>query len=441
MRITFVYPNLGTGRDARAFLPRGRMEPLVFALLAGITPKDVEIRCYDDRIEAVPCDEPTDLVGISVETFSARRAYQIADAYRARGVRVVLGGYQPTVLPEEAAAHADAVVIGEAEGLWPGLVEDARRGRLQPRYRAEGRVDMSGVRLRREIFAGRSYLPIALVHFGRGCRCGCSFCALSAFYAPRYNRRPVADALADAAAVRERFIFFTDDNFAADRDAAARLCEGLLPLRARWAAQISVDHLVDEPFVRLMARAGCRGVLVGFESLAPEALAAVGKHTNRPAEYAAALANLRRHGILHWSSFLLGFDTDGPEVFGRTVDFAVRSRSCIAAFNPITPYPGTALHAELAAAGRLRFGGRWWVDPAYRFGDVPFLPARMSPEELAAGCMEARRRFTSLPSLLRRALDPRTTLRRPAQAAFYFAANRISRGDAFRKHRMELGSA
>src|SRR5512134_207630 len=149
-------------------------------------------------IERVPPEEPTDLVGISVETYSARRAYRIADAYRARGVRVVLGGYQPTVLPDEAAAHADAVVIGEAEGLWPGLLEDARRGRLQPRYRSAGRVDMSGVLPRREIFRGRSYLPIALVHFGRGCTYGCSFCALSAFYAPRYNRRPVADALADA---------------------------------------------------------------------------------------------------------------------------------------------------------------------------------------------------------------------------------------------------
>jgi radical SAM superfamily enzyme YgiQ (UPF0313 family) len=441
VRITFVYPNIGAGGGAGGFLPRGRLEPLVFALLAALTPKDVELRFHDDRLEPVPLDEPTDLVGISVETYSARRAYEIADAYRARGVRVVLGGYQPTVLPDEAAAHADAVVVGEAEGLWPGLVEDARRGMLQPRYRGEGRVDMSGVRPRREIFRGRRYLPIALVHFGRGCTSGCSFCALSAFYAPRYNRRPVADALADAAAVRGRFVFFADDNIAADREAAARLFEGLVPLRLRWAAQVSVDHLVDEPFVRLMARAGCRGVLVGFESLAAEALAAVGKRANRPQDYAAAVANLQRHGMVLWSSFLLGFDTDGPEVFRQTVDFAVGARSCVAAFNPISPYPGTALHAALAQQGRLRFGGSWWLDPAYRFGDVPFVPARMSPEALAEGCMAARRRFTSLPSLLRRALNPRVLLRRPSLAAWYLAANRISRRDAFAKHRMQLGSA
>ena len=438
MRITFIYPNLGA-IGGRPFQPRGRMEPLAFAVLAGLTPPDVEIRFYDDRMEAIPFSEPTDLVGLSVETFAARRAYQIADAYRARGIPVVMGGFHPTVVPEEAAEHADAIVQGEAEAVWPGLVEDARHGRLLGRYRHEGRTALSGVRARRDIFRGKKYLPLALLNFSRGCPRSCGFCALSCYYSPRFNRRPAEETADEARSLRGRLIFFTDDNFGADREGAVRLMELLRPLRARWACQISVDFLLDAALVRLMAQSGCRGVLIGFESLSPDALQAMHKGTNSPADYGRAVENLRANGILHWSSFLLGYDCDGPDIFDRTVDFAVSIKSCVAAFNPLTPYPGTAVYDGLNAEGRLYHGGRWWLSPDFGFGDVPFAPARLSARELAEGCMRARLRFTSASSVWKRAMDFRANLRGPATAAFFLASNRISRRDALAKHRMTLG--
>lgn len=415
------------------------MEPLAFAVLAGLTPPDVELRFYDDRLEDVPFEEPTDLVGLSVETFAARRAYQIADAYRARGVKVVMGGFHPTVLPEEAAGHADAVVVGEAEEIWPRVVEDARAGTLQARYKSDGRVGMDGSRPRRDIFRGKKYLPISLLHFSRGCVYDCDFCALSCYYKPRFNRRSAEETAAEAESLRGRMIFFTDDNFCGDPEEAVRLLELLEPLRLRWACEISMDFVADESLVRLMARAGCRGVLIGFESLSDESLRAMKKRMNSPAAYRRAIENLQRSGLPHWSSFLLGYDSDGPDIFQRTVDFAISIRSCTSAFNPLTPYPGTGLYGRLEAEGRLLYGGRWWLSPEYRFGDVPFVPRQMSAEELSDGCMKARLRFTSPASLWKRAMDFRANLRGPAKASFFFAANSISRRDAMAKHRMRLG--
>jgi radical SAM superfamily enzyme YgiQ (UPF0313 family) len=299
---------------------------------------------------------------------------------------------------------------------------------------------MEGVRLRRDIFAGKRYLPVRLVHFSRGCTYGCDFCALGCFYRPRFNRRPVGDALADVAAVGDRLVFFTDDNIGGDRKAAEELFEGLRRIGARWCAQITVDLLADPSLVKRMAEAGCRGVLIGFESVCPTALEEMGKCSNDPSSYGTAVANLRRHGILHWSSFVLGYDADGPDVFGRTVDFAIRIRSCISAFNPLTPYPGTPLYDRLEGEGRLRFGGAWWLAPDYRFGDVAFTPHQMTAEELSDGCMHARMKFTSAASLVRRATDLRTNLRSPGRALFFFSANRISRRDALAKQRMRLGT-
>src|SRR5690242_7319500 len=189
MRLTLIYPSVGR-KENRPYVRAWQMQPLSMALLASLTPPDVEVRFHDDRVEDVPFDEPTDLVAISVETFTALRAYRIARAFRARGVPVVLGGYHVTLLPDEAAGEADAIVLGDAEPVWAEVLDDARHRRLQPVYEAPPRRRISGVRSRREIFRGKRYQNITLVESARGCNFKCDFCSITAFHGANQNHRP-----------------------------------------------------------------------------------------------------------------------------------------------------------------------------------------------------------------------------------------------------------
>ncbi|NLH81615.1 MAG: radical SAM protein [Phyllobacteriaceae bacterium] len=384
------------------------MEPLPIAVLAGLTPQGVEIAFHDDRMEAIPFDRPTDLVAIPVETYTAKRAYQIASDYRRRGVPVVIGGFHATLMPDEVARHAEAVVVGEAEGVWPEVIEDAAAGRLRPLYRATARPDLTAVRLDRAIFRGRRYLPIRLVETGRGCRFPCDFCAVQSFFERTHRRRPIDDIVREVAALAgtARLFFFVDDNFAADRAAAGDLADALAPLGVRWITQMSIDAAHDEALLARLARGGCRGVLIGFESLDPTVLRAMRKSFNTmKGGFAAALANLARARIAVYGTFVFGYGPTAPESFEAAVDFAIDHGLYIAAFNHLTPFPGTPLYRRLEAEGRLRHE-RWWLDDAYRYNDLPFRPEDGEAEAVRAGCLAARRRFYGWRSIGRRLLHP-----------------------------------
>src|SRR4051794_14435378 len=191
MRLTLIHPCIGRRAGDRSYIRTWQMEPLPPALIAGITPPDVEVRFYDDRMEDIPFDEPTDLVAISIETYTAKRAYQIASDYRRRGVPVVMGGFHASLCPDEAADYAESVVIGEAEELWPQVLDDARHGTLKKFYRSSSRPRLSGLRPKRSIFAGKRYLPIGLVEAGRGCHFKCDFCAVQTVFSQTQSRRPI----------------------------------------------------------------------------------------------------------------------------------------------------------------------------------------------------------------------------------------------------------
>src|SRR5262249_53859217 len=194
-------------RRAQPYIRTWQMEPLAAAVLAGSTPPDVEVRFYDDRMEAIPYEEPTDLVALTVETYTARRAYQIASRFRRRGVPVVMGGYHPTFLPEEALGYADAVAVGDAEGLWEQIVRDAQAGQLRRLYRQARQPTLDGLQLDRSIFRGKRYAPLGLVQYGRGCRFACDFCSIHAFYGTSLRQRPVAEVVAEIAALGCRHVF------------------------------------------------------------------------------------------------------------------------------------------------------------------------------------------------------------------------------------------
>ena len=408
MRLTLVHPAIGRHAGDRSYIRSWQMEPLAPAVLAGLTPPGVEIRFYDDRLEEIPYDEPCDLVALSVETYTARRAYQIASEYRRRGVPVVMGGFHATLATSEVTRWADAVVVGEAEGLWPLVVDDFRHGTLQRVYRHEVAPILSGLRADRRIFRGKRYLKLPLVETARGCKFRCDFCSIQTFHAVGHRRRDLDDFLAEITEARDRgrLFFFVDDNLTSDRAGAAELFRALIPLEIRWVSQASIDCAHDEELLELMVRSGCQGLLVGFESLDRPTLVEMGKGFNTMrGGYEVALANLRRHGIRLYGTFVFGYDRDTPESFDRALELASAHRFYMAAFNHLTPFPGTPRYQRLESAGRLTYAA-WWNDPRYRYNQVPFRPARLEPEELQRLCLETRARFYSLPGIARRWADP-----------------------------------
>lgn len=435
MKVTFVRPNLFDGRAGDA------VPPLVFAILASLTPPDVEIALHDERLAPVPLDEPTDLVAITVETYTARRAYQLATHFRRRGVPVVMGGYHATFVPDECAHFADAVVMGDAEDLWPRVVEDARRGRLQRVYRQDAQPAIAGRPLAdRRIFAGMRYTPVTLVQYGRGCRFNCDFCSIHAFYGSSLRQRPVREVVEDIERAGNRLVFFVDDNLFVDVPKAKELFRAIAPLGVSWSCQSSIDVARDRDLVRLMARSGCASVLFGFESLDRDNLRQMRKGWNlKWQDYETSIGVVHDAGMMIYGTFVHGYDGDTVRSFDATLEFAVRHRFFLANFNPLTPTPRAPLYDRLAREGRL-LHERWWLDPGFRYGDATFHPRGMSARELTDGCWRARRDFNAMSSIARRFLTPRT-LAHPMHAAQFLLGNWVSRREIHRKQGVPLGGA
>lgn len=384
------------------------MEPLPAATIAGLTPEGIDIQFYDDRMEIIPFDEPTDLVAISVETYTAKRAYQIATEYRKRGIPVVMGGFHATLRPQEVSQYAESVVSGEAETIWPLLIDDFRHGKLEKFYRPTARPSLSGLKPDRSIFRGKRYLPIGLVEAGRGCHFKCEFCAVQSVFDSTQTRRPADETIAEIESLKrdKKLFFFVDDNITSNMDQAKEFFRALIPLRIRWVSQSSINAAHDEEFLDLLVRSGCQGVLIGFESLNPANLRNMNKSFNTMrGGFEKALTNLRRHNIRIYGTFIFGYDGDTPESFPETVAFARDHSLYIAAFNHLTPFPGTPLYQRLESEGRLLYDS-WWLDDRYSYNRIPFQPRGMEPDMLQRGCLDARRRFYSWPSIMKRSMDP-----------------------------------
>lgn len=443
MRLTIIHPCIGR-RPGQKYIRTWQMEPLPAATLAGLTPSEVQVSFYDDRMEAIPFDEPADLVAISVETYTARRAYQIASEYRRRRVPVVMGGFHASLCPEEVAEYADSVVVGEAEEIWPLVIDDYRHGTPKRIYRSEQRPSLARLQPDRSIFRGKRYLPIGLVEAGRGCQFKCEFCAVTRIFDATQTRRPTERIIAEIELIRRDFgrklFFFVDDNLTSNLAQAKEFYKALIPLKIRWVGQASINAAHDEEFLDLLRRSGCMGVLIGFESTDEPTLALMNKGFNTMrGGYGPALANLRRFGIRVYGTFIFGYDRDNADTFDRTVDFAQAHGMYIAAFNHLTPFPATPLYDRLKAAGRMRFE-RWWLDDGYSYNTVPFTPAGMSAEELQRRCVEARRRFYAWPSILRRSV---AGANRTSGFMFrnFFLINALHRADVSARDHYPLGDA
>jgi len=374
-------------------------------ILAALSPPDVEISITDDLLTPIDLEKDlkeVDLVGITVLTKTALRAYEIADGYRKKGIPVVLGGIHPTALPEEAKEHADSVVMGEAEEVWPSLIEDFRIGNLKSFYRQERFTELSKIpRPRREILPRKGYFPLDVIQATRGCPFRCEFCSVRKFFGDTYRFRPISEVVEEMKTLRHRLIMFNDDNIIGNPFYSKELLKALIPLKKKWIGQASLSGLRDAENVALLAKSGCIGLLIGFDSLSKSNLIQSQKYQNDPTEYREVIHTLHRFGISIWGSFIFGFDEDDPSIFEETVAFAIQTKLFSVVFALLTPYPETAFYQRVKEEGRL-VQDQWWLLERQEESAPFFIPKKMSSEVLREGWKRAWKEFYSFPSIWKR---------------------------------------
>jgi radical SAM superfamily enzyme YgiQ (UPF0313 family) len=368
-------------------------------ILAANTPPGFEVRIADEAAGPVPFDEPWDLVGISSITATAPRAWAIAAEFRRRRVPVILGGIHASFRPDEAAEHADSVFVGEADDGWAEVLDDAASGRgLKPRYEAKDHPELAGRPFPRRDLLAKGVYGAATVMASRGCPHGCSFCSTTRFLGRKLRLRPPAEVAAEAASLPGRILVFTDDNLFADKEWALSLLEAVAPLRKRWVAQCSFEASRRPDLLAAARRAGCMGVLIGFESLSAENLRDVRKGVNKAEDYLSGVQAFRDHGLLVQGSFIFGLDGDTRETFRETLDFVFRAKLGAANFAVLTPLPGTEVFRRLEEEGRIATTD-WSL---YDKLNVVFRPKHLTPEDLREGVKAAYREVFSLRGIWRR---------------------------------------
>jgi len=439
MKLTLIRPNMGS-KDGKKYRDIASMEPYVLAVIAGLTPPGIEIQMFDDRVEEIDYDAPTDLVGITVEVFTAKRAYRIAKQYRARGVPVVMGGFHASLLPEEVSGHADAVVVGEAEPVWKTVLDDFRSGKLKKIYKSGFKCDLQGYQPDRSIFKNKKYVPITLTHFSRGCPYRCTFCPDASLYKGNIRFRNAADVVEDIARQPRNFIFFVDNNISANRKKFKELLRAITPLKVKWVSQADINVAEDDELLKLMNESGCGGLVLGFETLDINNLNLMSKPQNIKSfsKYDELIAKIHDHGICIWGAFLLGYDSDTLDTFRSTLDFALEHKLFLAAFNALIPFYGTPIYTQLKKEKRLLYK-KWWLDPNYRFGLPLYQPKHMAPEQLTEGCVAAIMKFTGAVNVLKRSTNFKANLRSFYNLQAFFGYNYLYRREFKQKYLVTLG--
>jgi radical SAM superfamily enzyme YgiQ (UPF0313 family) len=434
-RLTLIRPNMGDFRSHDA------MKPLSLGILAARTPADIQISFFDDKIEIIPEDDHPDMVAMTVETFTASRAYTIAKKYRDCGIPVVMGGYHPTFLPEEALLHADAVVRGDAEGIWEQILLDFQDGELRRIYTGGNSRLLNDVVVDRRIFEGKKYVPLELVQYGRGCHFDCDFCSIHRFYDGQVRCRTLDGFLEELKLLdKKKLLFFVDDNLFSSRNELNKLLQALQPSGFRWCCQISIDVAWDEKLLDMMAECGCVLVLIGFESLSMPNLKQMRKPWNSLAgDYREVVKKFHERNIAIYGTFVFGYDWETVGSIQESLDFAIREKLEIANFNLLIPTPGSLLYERLKQEKRL-ISPKWWLDPDYRYGDSVFIPKLISPDDLSCKCFEAKKTFYSWKSIAYRMIPPESDFDW-FKTGIIGLANIISRREIRQKQYRSLGAS
>lgn len=405
MKLTLVILNTWHFETEKVWygLPkRGGYAPSLFRVLASTIPRElgIEVSFLDENIEKINFDAiDADLVGISVMTPNAPRAYQISSQLRRRGIAVVLGGFHVTVRPDEALEHADAVVTGYAEDSFPELLRDFLDGRLKKRYSGFSMVAFSNhkVLFDNPIAYNRRYFMPSTMEVSRGCNNNCNFCVIHS-HCDSYACKPIASVIEEIKFMGKRKIAFLDFSPFEDYEYAMELFEAIKPLKIKWYSCMTTRNAADPEFVAKAAASGCSGVLIGFESIHAASLSGGNKAFNDPKEYFEIVANLRQHRILVLGSFIFGFDDDEKSIFADTYDFIRKSKIDLLHYAIVTPFPGTKFFEQLEADNRI-ITYDW---SKYDGTQIVYKPLKMTAEELQAGYLDIYKRSHSIASIFDR---------------------------------------
>jgi radical SAM superfamily enzyme YgiQ (UPF0313 family) len=378
-----------------------RYQPLTLTTLAALVPPELphELTLVDEGIADVPLDLDVDVVGLTVITGTARRAYELAAHFRARGIVVVLGGPHVTLIPDEAEQHADAICVGYAEDSWPQLLRDLVAGCMQRRYTQAPGLDIGGRPFaRRDLLPSEHFITNNVFEATRGCVHPCEFCVVPTAWGRKPYQKPVEEVVAEIRQHGARKLIFIDLNIIADRAHAVRLFKALIPLRLQWYGLATVLLANDEELLDLAEASGCTGLLMGLESLSMANLKGNRKGFNSPDGYVRVVEQLHKHGIALQGCFVFGLDEDHPDVFLKTAEFAVQAGIDLPRFAVVTPFPNTPLYHRLEAEGRI-ITKDWEL---YDAQHVVFQPKHMSVQELQEGVELAWKHAYSASGIWRR---------------------------------------
>ncbi len=382
MRILLVKPRWFVKDGVYRFLTHVTFPPLHLGILAALS-EGHDVKVVDHDWDEIPFDEPFDLVGITATTFSSQRAYDIADAFRKRGSKVVLGGVHACLMQQECLQHADAIVDGEAEYVWPQVLKDAAADRLQQIYRQERPTDMDDVPIPRRDLLRQDPL-VGMVQATRGCNHACKFCYLPRVPWHKHRRRSPQKVYEEIKGMKQKVIFFVDDNLFVDEDYAIALCEKIAPLKKAWSVQAPSTVTKNPRLLRAMQKSGCFFVQVGFQTVHPDSLKRAGVVQNKIENYRDVVRSFHQHGILVQGFFIFGFDTEDSGIF-KTAETHIKQMGIEDALLYIlTPYPGTPVYDQLKSEGRLLAHQR----EHYGWANAVFKPARMTAAELEQGVQQ-----------------------------------------------------
>ena len=420
----------GIGHDA--------MKPLLFPILSKLTPKEYEIEFWDERVEKLPEHLDADVIAFSVETFAAKRAYNLSKKYKTEKNIIVMGGFHPSILPEECLNYCDSVIVGDAEDTWPDFLLDHENLCIKKIYRSNYDKPLSKIDMDNGCFKNKKYLPLATLQFSRGCKYNCSFCSVKTMY-KNIRQKSIEDIVEELKVTEERLLFFLDDNLVADEEHAMEFLKAIKPLKKKWACQISIDVANNDKLLKAMKESGCALVIIGFESLDPDNLKQMKKSANiRQKDYEKAINNIYKHKLLIYATFVFGYDFDDEKTIDDVIHFALRHNFTVANFGLLTPMPGTGIYEDMEREGRLIYK-KWWIDDNYRYGDTMFVPKKLSTEKFVTACERVRLSFYSIPNILKRLFKNPLHFKSVHNLFIYLTTNIVARREIKRKNGRILG--